>query len=272
MRRSMMSEIQLRSPAAPTSSRQRRFRPTATAPPCNGPIPQSLDHRRHQRLRHQPRRRQDLAAARRRQLERAVAAFCRRPKRPHRPGSTRPPFPKAMDARLRHCGLFSRRRFCDNPPEQRSARRIRPLQCKIDVTDDRNLTQRLPRHSRRSGIPNCGLRTGTGSAGRAQQDPIIQVHGPRKDLPDCPRRTHPVPRPEPRSRCRRNGGHRRPVRRGKKHLLHILGALDAPTQGTVHCASTNVASLTPAGGGRLSQSRDWLRLAVSLPVAGVYGA
>jgi lipoprotein-releasing system ATP-binding protein len=31
---------------------------------------------------------------------------------------------------------------------------------------------------------------------------------------------------------------------GKSTLLHILGALDAPTSGTVYCASTNVASLT----------------------------
>ena len=30
---------------------------------------------------------------------------------------------------------------------------------------------------------------------------------------------------------------------GKSTLLHILGALDAPTAGTVHCASTNVAEL-----------------------------
>lgn len=30
---------------------------------------------------------------------------------------------------------------------------------------------------------------------------------------------------------------------GKSTLLHILGALDRATQGTVHCASTNVASL-----------------------------
>jgi lipoprotein-releasing system ATP-binding protein len=30
---------------------------------------------------------------------------------------------------------------------------------------------------------------------------------------------------------------------GKSTLLHILGALDAPTAGTVHCASTNVAAL-----------------------------
>ncbi len=31
---------------------------------------------------------------------------------------------------------------------------------------------------------------------------------------------------------------------GKSTLLHILGALDAPTAGTVHCASTNVAGLS----------------------------
>jgi len=32
---------------------------------------------------------------------------------------------------------------------------------------------------------------------------------------------------------------------GKSTRLHILGALDAPTTGTVHCASTNVAALKP---------------------------
>lgn len=32
---------------------------------------------------------------------------------------------------------------------------------------------------------------------------------------------------------------------GKSTLLHILGALDTPTAGTVHCASTNVARLSP---------------------------
>ena len=31
---------------------------------------------------------------------------------------------------------------------------------------------------------------------------------------------------------------------GKSTLLHILGALDAPTAGTVHCATTNVAALS----------------------------
>lgn len=32
---------------------------------------------------------------------------------------------------------------------------------------------------------------------------------------------------------------------GKSTLLHILGALDAPSAGTVYCASTNVAELAP---------------------------
>ena len=32
---------------------------------------------------------------------------------------------------------------------------------------------------------------------------------------------------------------------GKSSLLHILGALDAPSAGTVYCASTNVAELNP---------------------------
>ena len=32
---------------------------------------------------------------------------------------------------------------------------------------------------------------------------------------------------------------------GKSTLLHILGALDAPSAGTVYCASTDVASLSP---------------------------
>jgi lipoprotein-releasing system ATP-binding protein len=32
---------------------------------------------------------------------------------------------------------------------------------------------------------------------------------------------------------------------GKSSLLHMLGALDAPSAGTVYCASTNLAQLTP---------------------------
>jgi len=42
---------------------------------------------------------------------------------------------------------------------------------------------------------------------------------------------------------------------GKSTLLHILGALDAPTAGTVHCASTNVAGLTAREGARFRNSQ-----------------
>src|ERR1039457_3352066 len=35
---------------------------------------------------------------------------------------------------------------------------------------------------------------------------------------------------------------------GKSTLLHILGSLDAPTAGTVQCASVNVAQLSPREG------------------------
>ncbi len=42
---------------------------------------------------------------------------------------------------------------------------------------------------------------------------------------------------------------------GKSTLLHILGALDTPTQGTVHCASTNVAALTQRQAAAFRNSR-----------------
>ncbi|MDR3737550.1 MAG: ABC transporter ATP-binding protein [Terracidiphilus sp.] len=42
---------------------------------------------------------------------------------------------------------------------------------------------------------------------------------------------------------------------GKSTLLHILGALDAPTAGTVHCASINVAGLSPSEGARFRNSK-----------------
>ncbi len=41
---------------------------------------------------------------------------------------------------------------------------------------------------------------------------------------------------------------------GKSTLLHILGALDAPTAGTVHCASIDVGKLNPAEGARFRNS------------------
>ena len=42
---------------------------------------------------------------------------------------------------------------------------------------------------------------------------------------------------------------------GKSTLLHILGALDAPTAGTVHCASINVAGLSASEGARFRNSK-----------------
>jgi lipoprotein-releasing system ATP-binding protein len=42
---------------------------------------------------------------------------------------------------------------------------------------------------------------------------------------------------------------------GKSTLLHILGALDTPTAGTVHCASINVAGLSPSEGARFRNSK-----------------
>jgi lipoprotein-releasing system ATP-binding protein len=41
---------------------------------------------------------------------------------------------------------------------------------------------------------------------------------------------------------------------GKSTLLHILGALDAPSAGTVYCASTNVAQLSPR---EAASFRNW---------------
>ena len=59
---------------------------------------------------------------------------------------------------------------------------------------------------------------------------------------------------------------------GKSTLLHILGALDAPSAGTVYCASTNVAQLSSTAGSGVSQPGDRLCVAVPLSAAGVYGA
>jgi lipoprotein-releasing system ATP-binding protein len=42
---------------------------------------------------------------------------------------------------------------------------------------------------------------------------------------------------------------------GKSTLLHILGALDTPTAGTVHCASTDVASLSPRAAAAFRNSK-----------------
>ena len=59
---------------------------------------------------------------------------------------------------------------------------------------------------------------------------------------------------------------------GKSTLLHILGALDASLRGDCILRLNQRGPTLPAAGRGLSQSRDRLRLAVSLPAAGVYGA
>jgi lipoprotein-releasing system ATP-binding protein len=78
----------------------------------------------------------------------------------------------------------------------------------------------------------------------AQQGPIIQVEGLRKtyqtargslNLFDNLNLT--ITRGEMVAIVGQSGA-------GKSTLLHILGALDAPSAGTVYCASTNVAGLT----------------------------
>ena len=82
-------------------------------------------------------------------------------------------------------------------------------------------------------------------AGRAQQDPIIRVEGLRKtyktargalDLFD--NLNLEIASGEMVAIVGQSGA-------GKSTLLHILGALDTPSAGTVYCASTNVASLSP---------------------------
>ena len=80
---------------------------------------------------------------------------------------------------------------------------------------------------------------------RSKQDPIIQVEGLRKtyqtargslNLFDNLNLT--IESGEMVAIVGQSGA-------GKSTLLHILGALDAPSAGTVYCASTNVASLSP---------------------------
>src|ERR1035441_4140329 len=81
--------------------------------------------------------------------------------------------------------------------------------------------------------------------GNPKQEPIIQVEGLKKtyktargslDLFDNLNLT--ITRGEMVAIVGQSGA-------GKSTLLHILGALDAPSAGTVYCASTDVASLSP---------------------------
>ena len=82
-------------------------------------------------------------------------------------------------------------------------------------------------------------------AGRSEQDPIIQVEGLRKTYQTARGSLNLFDnlnlRIEPGEMVAIVGQ----SGAGKSTLLHILGALDAPSAGTVYCASTNVASLSP---------------------------
>jgi hypothetical protein len=52
----------------------------------------------------------------------------------------------------------------------------------------------------------------------------------------------------------------------------MLGALDAPSVGTIYCATTQVTQLSLREAARFRNRASRVRLAVSLPVAGIYGA
>ena len=84
-----------------------------------------------------------------------------------------------------------------------------------------------------------------GLPARANQDPIIQVEGLRKTYQTARGSLNLFDnldlRIEPGEMVAIVGQ----SGAGKSTLLHILGALDAPSAGTVYCASTNVASLSP---------------------------
>jgi len=93
------------------------------------------------------------------------------------------------------------------------------------------------------GTLNCGLKPN-----RIQRQSSARPHHPVEGL----RKTYKTARgaldfltPEPRNRRRRNVAIVGQSGAGKSTLLHILGALDTPSAGTVYCASTNVASLSP---------------------------
>jgi lipoprotein-releasing system ATP-binding protein len=82
-------------------------------------------------------------------------------------------------------------------------------------------------------------------SGNSKQDPIIEVEGLRKTYQTARGALNLFDnlnlRIEPGEMVAIVGQ----SGAGKSTLLHILGALDAPSAGTVYCASTNVASLSP---------------------------
>ena len=111
------------------------------------------------------------------------------------------------------------------------------LRVRIAGTDDSN-------HS--SGCqPGIPLIAGVGVAGGRMGRPIIQVRNLEKTYQTARGSAHPLPGTGLRGVRRANWSRLWANRAtGKSTLLHILGALDAPTAGTVHCASTNVTALS----------------------------
>ena len=59
---------------------------------------------------------------------------------------------------------------------------------------------------------------------------------------------------------------------GKSTFLHMLGALDSPSSGTIYCGPTQITKLSLRDAARFQQPASWICLAVSLPASRVYGA
>jgi lipoprotein-releasing system ATP-binding protein len=83
------------------------------------------------------------------------------------------------------------------------------------------------------------------AAGGSEHDPIIQVEGLRKTYQTARGALNLFGNLDLRIESGEMVAIVGQSGAGKSTLLHILGALDAPSAGTVYCASTNVASLSP---------------------------
>jgi lipoprotein-releasing system ATP-binding protein len=100
--------------------------------------------------------------------------------------------------------------------------------------------------SPKTGEPEVRVE-GQGSAqvGKAEPEPIIRVEGLRKTYQTAHGALHLFDNLDLRIAPGEMVAIVGQSGAGKSTLLHILGALDAPSAGTVYCASTNVASLSP---------------------------
>jgi lipoprotein-releasing system ATP-binding protein len=98
----------------------------------------------------------------------------------------------------------------------------------------------------KTGEPEVRAEDGSSAqAGKAEQEPIIRVEGLRKTYQTAHGALNLfdnldllIAAGEMVAIVGQSGA-------GKSTLLHILGALDTPSAGTVYCASTHVASLSP---------------------------